>query len=95
MAWMLATIQTPRSATGARQLRWRNARVEFSGGREPGFFDTLAAAYAEIGQFPDAVQLARQAVDLARRQEKPAPAVAVRARLRLYEAGTPFRQTRH
>ena len=41
---------------------------------------------------PEAVQTARAAVDLATQQNSPALAAVVKARLQLYETGTPYRQ---
>ena len=44
-------------------------------------------------RFPEAVQTARKALDLATQQNDRALADALRARIALYEAGKPFRQT--
>ncbi len=54
--------------------------------------DTLAAAYAEAGRFPEALATARKALELARQQNNPALANALRTRIALYEAGKPLRQ---
>ncbi len=91
MAWTLATNPNASIRNGSEAVALAKRAVELSAGRDPVCFDTLAAAYAEAGQFPDAVRSARQAVDLARRQAKPGMAEAVQARLRLYETRTPFR----
>ena len=52
---------------------------------------TLAAAYAEVGRFPEAVQTARKALDLATQQNKPALAESIRAKIPLYKAADAFR----
>jgi tetratricopeptide (TPR) repeat protein len=57
---------------------------------EAAALDTLAAAYAECGRFPDAVLTARRALDSGRC----ARADEVKDRIRLYERQSPFRQTR-
>jgi hypothetical protein len=53
----------------------------------------LAAAYAEAGRFPEAVQTARKALELATQQNNQALAESIKAKIPLYEAGKPFRQT--
>ena len=66
---------------------------QLSGGREPAILGTLAAAYAEAGRFPEALQTARQALDLATQQNKQSLAKSIRAQIRLYESGTPYRES--
>ena len=66
--------------------------ARLAGGREPAVLGTLAAAYAEVGRFPEAVQTARKALELATQQNKQALARSIQAKLPLYEAGTPFRE---
>ena len=51
--------------------------------------DTLAAAYAEAGRFPEAVETARHALTLA---SEPL-ADGVKARMALYESKSPFHET--
>jgi hypothetical protein len=53
---------------------------------------TLAAAYAEAGRFSEAAETAQQAFDLARRQHNPQLAEALRRRVPLFNARTPYRQ---
>ena len=67
--------------------------VQLSGGREAKILDTLAAAYAEAGRFSEAVATAGKALDLATQQRQQTLADGLRARLALYKAGKPFRQT--
>ena len=57
-AWVLATNPNAsiRNATEAVELAQR--AVQLSDGREPAVLGTLAAAYAEAGRFPEAVQTA-------------------------------------
>ena len=62
-------------------------------GVEPAILGTLAAAYAEAGRFPEALQTARQALDLATQQNKQSLAKSIRAQIRLYESGTPYRES--
>jgi hypothetical protein len=54
--------------------------------------DTLAAAYAEVGWFAEALSTARQALELATQQKDAVLADAVRARIALYAAGKAFHE---
>ena len=79
---------------GAEAVTLAARAAQLSGARDPALLDTLAAAYAEAGRFPEAVSAARRARDLATQQHQPAQAESIQTRLALYEAGTPFRETR-
>ena len=92
IAWIRSTHPDPRFRDGAEAARLARRAVELSPDH-PDFWDTLAAAYAEAGWFPQAGEAARKAVELAERQGKQALAESMEARLRLYEAGMPFRVT--
>ena len=92
LAWLRATClrASLRDGIEAIDQALQAARLEGSQGAES--FDTLAAAYAEAGWFPEALAAARKALTLATRQNDTAVADAVRARIALYEAGKPFRE---
>ncbi len=91
LAWVLATCPRASVRNGAEAVGLARRAVQLSNGREPGFLDTLAAAYAEVGRFPEAVQTARKALDLATQQNKPALAESIRAKIPLYKAADAFR----
>jgi len=86
-AWVLATNPKASVRNGDEAVELASRAVKLSGAKDPAALDTLAAAYAEAGRFPDAVQTARLALALA-----PAPlAEDLKARITLYEANRPFR----
>jgi tetratricopeptide (TPR) repeat protein len=93
-AWVLATNPNPSIRNGAEAVELAQRAVQLAEGREPAVLDTLAAAYAETGQIPEALQTARKGLELATQQHKPSLAESIRAKLPLYEAGTPFRELR-
>ena len=64
-----------------------------SKGRDPVVLDTLAAAYAEAGRFPDAMQAGRKALDYATLQHNSPLAEKIKARLLRYVVGKPFHQS--
>jgi hypothetical protein len=66
--------------------------MRLSNGRKPAILGTLAASYAEARRFPEALQAARKALDLAVRQNEQPLTESLRAAIRLYESGTPYRE---
>jgi protein O-mannosyl-transferase len=90
-AWTLATNYSASLRDGAAAVELAGRAVRLSGGQDATALIALAAAYAETGRFPEAVQTARRALELARRQKNPPLAEAISAQLSLYEAGTPSR----
>jgi tetratricopeptide (TPR) repeat protein len=93
-AWVLATCPEASVRNGAEAVVLAERALQLSGGREPAILDTLAVAFAEASRFPEAVQTARRALALAAEQNQQPLAEALKARIALYEAKTPFRETR-
>jgi Flp pilus assembly protein TadD len=91
LAWMLATAPQASLRDGARAVQLATQASQASGGNNPLILHTLAAAYAEAGQFPNAVQTARKALQLARAQSRTALANALPREIKLYEAAEPYR----
>jgi Flp pilus assembly protein TadD len=90
-AWMLATNPNASIRNGPEAVELAQRAARLSDAREPAILGTLAAAYAEAGRFPEALQTARKAVELASEQNKPSLAKSVEAKIPLYEAQTPIR----
>jgi spermidine synthase len=93
IAWMLATNPNASVRNGADAVELTERALKLSGGNQPAILDTLAAAYAEVGRFSEAVATARKALDLATQQNKRPLADALRTRIALYGTGKPYRQT--
>jgi hypothetical protein len=66
----------------------------FSGGEDPMINMTLAAGYAEAGQFPKALETAQRAQKLAADQNQGRLVDAIRGQIECYQAGVPFRDAR-
>jgi Flp pilus assembly protein TadD len=66
--------------------------LQLTGGKDAQVLDTLAAAYAEKGQFANAVPTARRAQALAAQQNQAALAEAIGSRIALYQADRPYRE---
>ncbi|NOU35703.1 MAG: tetratricopeptide repeat protein [Kiritimatiellaceae bacterium] len=91
LAWILATCPDATLRDGRRAVELALFVNRLSGESCAPVLDTLAAAYAEAGRYPEAVATARRALDLAAGQESVAE--GIRARLRLYEAGIPYHES--
>jgi tetratricopeptide (TPR) repeat protein len=92
IAWVLATSSDASIRDAAKAIDLARVAVALSGGREPRFLRTLAAAYAESGQFSDALVVAQQAVSLATMQGKTDVAARLKQDILLYRGRLPLRQ---
>ena len=86
LAWILATSSDSSIRDGARAVTLAVKAVQASGGRDPNFIRTLAAARAEAGQFVEAVATAEAAQALANTQSKPELASRLEEEITLYRA---------
>ena len=91
-AWLLATNPNASIRNGAEAVELAQRAMHLGEGREPAILGTLAAALAETGRFPEAVETARKALALATQQNNQSLAESIKVKLPLYEAGTPFRE---
>ncbi len=91
MAWLLATSPEASLRDGAKAVELAQRAARLPGGRKPEILDTLAAAYAEAGRFPEAVKTAEEARTLAARRGNRALAAAIEKRLALYRKKLPVR----
>jgi Flp pilus assembly protein TadD len=88
-----ATCPIAALRNGAEAVDYAQRANELCQGKRADILDTLAAAYAEAGRFPEALSTAHQSLDLAGHQNNRSLAVALRARIALYEAGKPFHES--
>ncbi|MCK4341943.1 MAG: sulfatase-like hydrolase/transferase [Phycisphaerae bacterium] len=91
LGWLLASAREAELRDGAEAVRLAKLCCEVDP-NDPRNLDLLAAAYAETGNFAQAVETARQALRLANRAGEPQVRQHIAARLRLYESGRAYRQ---
>ena len=91
LAWVLATSAEPAVRDGKTALRHALIACRATGFKSPVLLDTLAAAYAETGQFADAVRYAEQALTIARALKAEELATRIGTHLALFKQGKPLR----
>ena len=93
LAWVLATCPEASSRDGSLALALAQRARRSSGDSNPMIFRTLAAAYAETGQFAEAVAAATQGLRLATAAGNVDLTETLKGELTLYQSGTPLRDS--
>ena len=93
LAWLMATSSNPSFRNGTKAIELAGQANQLSGGTNTLVLRTLAAAYAESGQFGKAIEIARAAMQLARTQVDNSLAGALQQQIALYELALPYRET--
>ncbi len=91
LAWMLATCPDRAYRNGARAVELATRACEVTDHGVPPMLDSLAAAYAEAGQFDRAVRTLEKALVIVRRRPG-ASTKALEFRLGLYRTRRPYRE---
>jgi len=94
LGWILATSKEREFRDGAEAVRLAKRACELTNYRNPETLNTLAAAYAEVGRFTEAVKVAQKAIDLYLSSGNEKRAKYITSLQRLYEAGQPYRVKR-
>jgi tetratricopeptide (TPR) repeat protein len=90
LAWALAT--SPQTALlKALALKLAQQANQLTGATNPTVLQILAAAYAQTGHFPEAVETAERSLQLATTQNNTALADALRTEIDRYRRGFPYR----
>ena len=93
LAWLLATSSDASIRNGPKAVQLAEQADRLSGGRDPIILHTLAAAYAENRQFPEAVEVAQRALEIADAKGISSLAESLRNKLTLYQAGSPYHES--
>ena len=92
LAWDLSVHEFRKPPANADAVALAEAVCRRTGYRRPGFLDTLAAAYANVGRFDEAVRTAERALNLANAAGQKPLARQIQQRLDLYRAQRPLRE---
>jgi tetratricopeptide (TPR) repeat protein len=91
LAWIFATSPDDSLRDGAKAVQLASEALRISGQRIPIIFRTLAAAYAETGEFSKAIQTAQHGIELANSQGNSGLAAELHGNIALYELRRPLR----
>jgi tetratricopeptide (TPR) repeat protein len=92
LARIRATAVAADLRNGDEAVRLAAHACRLTNRQEPAFLDTLAAAYAEAGRFPEAVAALKEAIALAASSGHGDDVAELQGRLPFYEAGRPWRE---
>ena len=90
IAWIRATHADARHRNGAEAVKLAETARDASTEDDAVLFSTLAAAYAEVGRFGDAISACEHAIDLASKARRTRDVPAFSAQLECYRSGRPF-----
>lgn len=93
LAWVLATCPAEAIRDGKRAVELAEKASTLPGAGAPLVVRTLAAAYAEAGDFSKAINAAQRAIDLASAQNNTSLLATLRHEIELYQARTPYRES--
>jgi len=91
LAWVFATSPDDALRDGTKAVQLAEEALRISGRRIPIIFRTLAAAYAESGEFSKAIQAAQQGIELANSQGNSDLATELQGNIALYQEQRPLR----
>jgi Tfp pilus assembly protein PilF len=91
LAWVFATSPDDPLRDGKRAVQLAEDAMRISGRRIPIIFRTLAAAYAESGEFSKAIRVAQQGIELANSQGNSGLATELQGNIALYQEQRPLR----
>ena len=92
LAWVLATSPDQKLRNGKRAIELATKACELTDYKAAHILSTLAAAYAETGDFKQAIKYSTQAVELGKDAEDPETQKALQKELDSYKAQKPWRE---
>ena len=88
LAWSLATGPDPKLRDGTSAVTFAEKAAAATNRKNVSYLDTLAAAYAETGQFTKAISIQHEAMALLQNDDEKK---GLASRLKLYESNSPYR----
>jgi tetratricopeptide (TPR) repeat protein len=92
LAWVLATVNDVSMRDADKAIEYAQRVCELTGNKEADPLDTLGAAYASAGKFAEAKATAEKALNIAKSSGREDLAGKIQKRIKLYEAGQPYRE---
>ena len=91
LAWVLSTSSDAQFRNGPRAIQLAQQADQLTNGKDPRIIRTLAAAYAENGQFDEAINVTQRALQLAPAKSDPVLAKQLQMDIDLYRMNFPLR----
>jgi len=91
LAWMLATHSDSRFRDADQAVQWGQTVCQVTDYKSFPALDVLGVAYAEAGQFDEAIATTEKAIQIAKKENEHQLAAQYERRLQLYQEGKPFR----
>ncbi len=92
LAWLLATHTNDAARNGPEAVKLAERACVLTAHTNLSFVSTLAAAYAEAGDFPAAIRTETLLIERAKAPDANYPVETAQARLELFQAGHAYRQ---
>ena len=89
LAWSLATSADAKARDGQQAVTFAETAVATTGRTNTMYLETLAAAYAEVGQFTNTIRVQQEAINLLKTEREKKD---YETRLKLYQSGSPVRE---
>lgn len=93
LAWLLATTRDDKLRNGDEAVDWAKKVCEAVEYKQMEFLDTLAAAYAETGNFDEAIKLSKKFLDHAEAAGNAQAVQMAQSRVKLFESKQPYRES--
>jgi tetratricopeptide (TPR) repeat protein len=90
LAWLLATCPEEKIRDGKKAVEYATKACDLTSGKTPYFLATVAAAYAEDGDFEEAIRWQTKALQSSQYEREEGE--AARQRLKLFESLRPYRE---
>ena len=84
-------IQDASVRDGQLAVKWATQAAKLTNNKDPGYLDTLGAAYAEVGDFDQALKIANHALLLAQQQNRKELIPGLQKAMAVYSKRQPMR----
>jgi tetratricopeptide (TPR) repeat protein len=92
LAWLRAACPATDLRDGAKAIEDANKACELTDWKDHRYVSTLAAVYAEVGEFATAIKWQKRATDLLTEDNRAKWQAVYESRLKLYESDKPYRE---
>jgi len=92
LAWLYAVVDNTSIHNAQKAIELARQGCELTDYKSPMLLDTLAVTYAAAGRFDEAKATAEKALNIAKETGRENLVAGIQERIKLYEAGQPYRQ---